>query len=443
MFVRSEIAICPPKNQAYTALVSARPSSQAHPEVPIPPLVRKNTWLFAMAQAINGAGMQLVPTFGAIQVVMLLGNAAFAGVATSIMGLSRMMTAYFIGRLTDQRGRKAGMYLGLWLALVGALIIGMATLQGSFALFCVGALTFGSGVGAVQQMRVAAADMYPPSRRGEGISLVAMGSLFGSGISPLLVTLAERLGKLLGMNEIALAWLLVPLLILPCFWLVWSISPDPKQMALELEKYYPAWALDRAGSNPSLLEPSDLSRVRVAAILSAVTVQGQMVMMMAMTALALKALDCSLSQISFSVALHAMGMFAFSWPIGRLTDRIGRKPVILAGLVVAGLGALLVGLGEGYWVITAGTFLVGLGWSGAFLGSNTVVTDVTHPTRRGQAIGVLELWSNAAGMTLPLLGGLIVEGFDLRVLGFFGALLVLIPIYAIVRVREQKPGNYS
>ncbi|MCX7600604.1 MAG: MFS transporter [Meiothermus sp.] len=423
--------------------MSAQPGSQAQPEVPIPPLVKKNTLLLAITQAINGAGMQLVPTFGAIQVVMLLGNAAFAGVATSIMGFSRMLTAYFVGRLTDRRGRKAGMYLGLWLALVGALVIGMATLLGSFALFCVGALIFGSGVGAVQQMRLAAADMYPPSRRGEGISLVAMGSLFGAGISPLLVALAEWLGKLLGINEIALAWLLVPVLILPCFLLVRSIRPDPKQMALELERYYPAWALDGAGSTAPMLEPGDLSRVRGAALLSAVAVQGQMVMMMAMTALALKALDCSLSQISFSVALHVLGMFAFSWPIGRLTDRIGRKPVIGAGLVVAGLGALLVGLGGGYWVITTGTFLVGLGWSGAFLGSNTVVTDVTPATRRGQAIGVLELWSNAAGMTLPLLGGLIVEAFDLRMLGFFGALLVLLPIYAMAQVREQRPGSYS
>jgi MFS family permease len=422
--------------------VSVQRSSRAHPEVLIPPLVKKNTWLLATTQAINGAGMQLVPTFGAIQVVMLLGNAAFAGVATSIMAFSRVMTAYFVGRLTDQRGRKAGMYLGLWLALVGALVIGMATMLGSFALFCVGALIFGSGVGAVQQMRVAAADMYPPSRRGEGISLVAMGSLFGAGISPLLVWLAERWGKLLGINEIALAWLLVPVLILPCFLLVRSIRPDPRQIALEMEKYYPAWALGGAGSNPLELEQGDLFRVRVAAILSAVTVQGQMVMMMSMTALALKALDCSLSQISFSVALHAMGMFAFSWPIGRLADRIGRRPVIVAGLAVAGLGALLVGLGEGYWAITTGTFLVGLGWSGAFLGSNTMLADVSPPIGRGRAIGVLELWANAAGMTLPILGGLVVQGFGLPVLGYFGALLVLVPLFWVAQVREPGPGSY-
>lgn len=408
----------------------------------IHPRVRKNTWLLAITQAINGAGMQLVPTFGAIQVVMLLGNAAFAGLTTSLLALARVMTAYSVGRMTDQRGRKAGLYLGLWLAMVGALLIGTATLLGSFALFCAGALVFGSGVGAVQQMRVAAADMYPPSRRAEGLSLVAMGSLFGAGLSPLLVWVAERLGLALGVNEIALAWLMVPLLTLLSFLLVRSIQPDPKQIALELTRYYPAWALQGTPSNAENLGKKDLVRVRVAAILTAVTAQGQMVMMMAMTALALKALDCSLSQISVSVALHVMGMFAFSWPIGRLADGLGRKPVIVAGLVVAGLGAMLVGLGQGYWVITAGTFLVGLGWSGAFLSANTMLTDVTPPTRRGQAIGVLDLWSNVAGMSLPILGGLVVEGFDLQALGFLGALLVLVPLSNLLGVREQQPGDY-
>ncbi|WP_241476980.1 MFS transporter [Meiothermus ruber] len=423
--------------------MSAHSSAQSSDGLaPIPAQVRKNTWLLAITQAINGAGIQLVPTFGAIQVVMLLGNAAFAGLATSLLSLARVMTAFYVGRMTDRRGRKAGLYLGLWLALVGALLIGTATLLGSFALFCAGALVFGSGVGAVQQMRVAAADMYPPSRRAEGLSLVAMGSLFGAGLSPLLVWVAEHLGLALGINEIALAWLMLPLLILPSFLLVAGIQPDPKQMALELARYYPAWALQGAASASEGLEQKDLARVRLAAILTAVTVQGQMVMMMAMTALALKALDCSLSQISFSVALHVMGMFALSWPIGRLTDRLGRKPVIMAGLAVAGLGALLVGLGEGYWVITAGTFLVGLGWSGAFLSANTMLTDVTPPTRRGQAIGMLDLWSNAAGMSLPILGGLIVEGFNLHMLGFFGALLMLVPLYNLSRVREHQPGDY-
>lgn len=423
--------------------MSTLPARAQPDEVPIPTLIKKNTLLLATTQAITGAGTQLVPALGAIQVVALLGNATFAGLTTSLMGLARMAIAYPVGRLTDARGRKVGVFLGLWLALVGSLTVGLATLMGSFALFCVGILLFGSGVGAIQQMRVAAADMYPPSKRAEGMSLILMGSLFGAGISPAVVGIAGRLANWWNLNDIALAWLLVPVLVLPCFLLIASIRPDPKSIGQNLGAYYPAWALGLRAELNGSLERSGQGRIRSTAILAAVAVQGQMSMLMAMTALALKRQDCSLPLISLSVAIHVIGMFALSWPIGRLADRLGRKPTALLGLGVSALGALLVGLGHTYLLITSGTFLVGIGWAGAYLSANTMLTDITPTAQRGQAVGVLELWSNLAGMALPLLGGLVVGQFGLSVLGFFGVGVALLPVLAMARVREVAPGSYT
>lgn len=419
----------------------ALPQSVEHSEVPIPAQIRKNIWMQALAQAVTGAGTQLVPALGAIQVLALLGNATYSGITTSLMGLARMLMAFPMGRLTDRRGRKMGLYIGLWMALVGSLTIGLATLASSFVLFCLGALVFGGGVGTVQLMRIAAADMYPPSRRSEGMSLIQMGSLFGAGLSPLIVAAGGKLGHWWNVSEIAMAWLVVPVLVIPCFWLVYNVRPDPRQIAQNLSDYYPAWALESKSKAP-VVEGKGLERVRIAAIAAAVSVQGQMVMLMAMTSLALKMQDCSLGQISLSVAIHVIGMFALSWPIGRLADRIGRKPVIMAGLVVAGLGALLVGLGHEYFTITSGTFLVGLSWSAGYLASNTIVTDVTPASQRGQAIGTLETWANLLGIFLPLLGGVIVQHFGLNVLGFCGIVLLLPAGVLMLGVREDRPGSY-
>lgn len=392
-----------------------------------------------MVQAVVGAGMQLVPALGALQVIGFLGSATFAGITTAMMALARILTAYHVGRLTDRHGRKLGLYLGLWLSLVGALLVGVATQVGAFVLFCAGVLLFGVGVGAVQQMRVAAADMYPPARRGEGISLIMMGSLFGSLISPLVVSLGERLARLWGLNEIALAWLLVPLLLVPLFWVTYNIRPDPKEIGQRLDSYYPQESLQTQQTSSA----QDNRAVRSSAILTATVTQGQMVMLMTMTALALKGLGCTLPQISFSVALHAFGMFAFSYVFGRLADAIGRKPTALLGLAIGGTGSLLVGLGDAYWVITAGTFLVGLGWSAAFLSANTMLADVTPTDLRGRATGTLEQWSSAAGMVLPILGGLIVEYSSLHTLGFVGVAIMLLPVAALLGVREGGPGTYT
>lgn len=404
----------------------------------IPPLIRRNTLLLTLTQAVVGAGMQLLPALGAITVVELLGNNTWAGIATALAGLARMLTAYPVGRLTDARGRKAGLYLGLVGAMGGAVFTGWAVAASSFWLFVAGILVFGAGVGATQQLRVAAADMYPPARRSEGISLVLMGSLVGAGLSPILVWLAQRLGPEVGQSPLSLAWFLVPPFILPALLLLAHLRPDPKQIAHNLSAYYPSLpAASVAGESRGSSRPA-LS----AATWTGVAAQGQMVMLMAMTSLALRHQGCSFELISVSVAIHVIGMFGFSWFVGKLADTYGRKPVMLSGLVLSGLGAVLVATSPAYTIITLGTFLVGLGWSGAYVGATTVVTDVTAPGERGRAVGRLDLWSNGAGAILPILAGFLVEGLGIWAIGLAGVVILMYPLWLLLRLGEEKPGVY-
>lgn len=404
----------------------------------IPPLIRRNTLLLALTQAVVGAGMQLLPALGAITVVELLGNNTWAGIATALAGLARMLTAYPVGRLTDARGRKAGLYLGLVGAMGGAVFTGWAVVASSFWLFVAGILVFGAGVGATQQLRVAAADMYPPARRSEGISLVLMGSLVGAGLSPILVWLAQRLGPEVGQSPLSLAWFLVPPFILPALLLLAHLRPDPKQIAHNLSAYYPSLpAASVAGESRGSSRPA-LS----AATWTGVAAQGQMVMLMAMTSLALRHQGCSFELISVSVAIHVIGMFGFSWFVGKLADTYGRKLVMLTGLVLSGLGAVLVATSPAYTIITLGTFLVGLGWSGAYVGATTVVTDVTGPGERGRAVGRLDLWSNGAGAILPILAGFLVEGLGIWAIGLAGVVILMYPLWLLLRLGEEKPGVY-
>ena len=129
----------------------------AQPPRGIPPLIKRNTILLALTQAFVGMGNQTTPTLAPIIVVQMLGSAAFSGLGTSILGLSRLVIAYPVGYLTDRYGRKAGLLLGLVLTLIGTLVIGAAMLLGTFPLVVVGLVIFGLGVGAGQH-QVAAPD---------------------------------------------------------------------------------------------------------------------------------------------------------------------------------------------------------------------------------------------------------------------------------------------
>src|SRR5262245_8990117 len=132
----------------------------------IPPLIKRNTALFALSQAFMGAGTQLGYGVGPLMVVTLTGSASLAGLTVALFGASRFLVAYPIGKITDSYGRKPGIQLGMALTLIGAVVVGLAMVYHDIETFIAGLLLFGMGFNAAQQLRVAATDMYPPRLRG-------------------------------------------------------------------------------------------------------------------------------------------------------------------------------------------------------------------------------------------------------------------------------------
>src|SRR5690554_3212357 len=131
----------------------------------IPPLIKRNVSLFSISQSFTGAGMQFSYGFGPLMVVALTGSAGLAGLSVALVGVSRFLVSYPMGKITDAYGRKPGILFGLWLALAGALTLGSAMAVQSIAMFVIGLLAFGMGMNGAQQMRVGATDMFPPSMR--------------------------------------------------------------------------------------------------------------------------------------------------------------------------------------------------------------------------------------------------------------------------------------
>ncbi len=413
---------------------------------PIPPLIKRNTLYLASSQAFTGAGGQMVPTLGPVLVTQMIGTAALAGIGTSITGLSRLLIAYPIGKLTDAYGRKAGVILGLLLVGAGASIIGVAAMLEYFPLFLFGILVMGLGTGAVQQLRVAAADMFPPNRRAEGLGYVLTGSLVGALIGPILIRTSEVVADNVGLEPIALAWFFVPIAVLVSMAMVLRVRPDPKEIAANLADYYPDYvpteAQQRAPGKVSILYFLN-HYPKLTAFVSMFCVQGNMNMMMAMTALALRRHDFSLSAISLSVAIHVMGMFGLSLPMGKLADRVGRRNVMLMGLVLASAGSWLVVATPAYTVITTGTFLVGLGWSCVNIAATALYADTTSPAERGRVIGANDTFTAAAAISMPLIGGVVVEYLGFPTLGLFGMALMLPALFFLLRLREPSPGVYE
>ena len=100
-----------------------------------------------------------------LMVVALSGSSSLAGMSVGLFAVSRFLVAYPVGKITDAHGRKPGIILGLLLSLAGTVTLGLAMQNASLVGLTVGLLAMGMGLSAAQQLRVAAADMYPPNMR--------------------------------------------------------------------------------------------------------------------------------------------------------------------------------------------------------------------------------------------------------------------------------------
>lgn len=440
----SDSLTVPPAAEQPTFITAQAVSESA---LAIPPLVKRNTLLLAASQTFSGAGHGMIFALGALMVVELLGSPGFAGIGLAILGVVRFLMSYPFGKLTDTYGRKPGVLLGLVVTTVGALIMGSSMLLRSFPLYVLGMLCMGIGTGAAHQLRVAAADMYPPSRRGEGMGYVLTGSLLGIFGTPLLVTIADRFAPSLGVHPIGMSWILVPAIVLPGIWLIAQVRPDPKEIATNLERYYPgyrppartAWSTD---GRVSIREFLGHFPKRVA-VVSNVAAQGNMAIVMVIMTLLLAHHGHQLPQISLAMSVHSIGMFGFSLPLGWLADRIGRRNVLMGGVVIAALGTLLVALTAEYWSITLGGFLVGLGWSGVNVASTAVLADTSQPGERGRAIGTNDTFGGASGVVLSLVTGPMAAALGLASTAALGVVLILPAVGMLLALQEPRPGEYA
>ncbi|MFL6798663.1 MAG: MFS transporter [Xanthobacteraceae bacterium] len=407
---------------------------QALPARGIPPLIKRNTALFAFSQAFMGAGTQLGYGIGPLMVISLTQSASLAGLTVALFGISRFLVAYPVGRITDRHGRKPGIQLGLALGLIGTVAVGVAMLIHAIVALVFGMLIFGMGISAAQQMRVAATDMFPPQQRALALGFVATGSLLGIVISPALMWTAEAAATRLGAPPIALPWLMVPVLIVAGMVLVTLVHPDPREIGINLERYYPGYKADasRGGAEPSATSFSARALWRELptrlAIVCNGAAQGNMAIVMVLTSLVLAHHGHSLTAITMSHMFHSIGMFGFMIPLGRLADRVGREPVMYPGVATTLVGALFVTFGAQYWSVTLGTFLVGLGWSAANVASTALIADHATTLHRGRAIGVNDSAAGAMTLAAAVVTGPLVEYTGLPAAGIAAALVAAVPL---------------
>ncbi len=147
-------------------------------------------------------------------------------------------------------------------------------------------------------------------------------------------------------------------------------------------------------------------------------------------------------EVGLLVAAYSAAQFLFSPVWGRLSDRIGRRPVLVISLVGSALGSLLTGLAPTLIWLYLGRIVDGA--SGASVAvAQASATDLADESERPRLMGLLGA-AFALGFVLgPALGGL--AGLVNRRLPFYiaAALAAVNAVAAWIRVPETNPRHLA
>ena len=135
--------------------------------------------------------------------------------------------------------------------------------------------------------------------------------------------------------------------------------------------------------------------------------------------------DQALMVTLLSVIYSAAQFFAAP-VLGKISDRVGRRPVLLVCLAGASAGYLMFGLGGALWILFLSRLIAGI-TGGSISTASAYIIDVSKPTELANAFTLVGMaWG--IGLVLgPALGGALGQ-IDLRAPAFFSAALALVNI---------------
>ncbi|MEU4556261.1 MFS transporter [Micromonospora violae] len=426
------------------------PRTAARPDVTS--IQRRTLRLLFTTQIIGGIGVTIGIAVGALLAARIAGTAV-AGVAQSAGVVGAALLAVPVTRIMARHGRRPGLVLAYTVGAVGGALVVLAAATRWVPLLFIGMLLFGGGTAANLQARYTAVDLAEPARRGRQLSLIVWATTIGAVAAPNFAALADRVTTGWGLPPLAGPFAFsAAAFVLAAVVLLGLLRPDPLLTARRLAATAadPSPAADatatavaaeapadggptRGGATPaaapagvraprgagmwaawSVVRRQPAARLGIAAVAVGHLV---MVAVMAMTPVRLGESHADadvLRLVGIVLSLHIAGMYAFSPVVGWLTDRFGRRAVILGGVGLL-LAACAVAGTAGHHTprLSIGLVLLGLGWSGTMVAGSTLLSESVSAGVRPSVQGLSDLIMGLAGA-----GAAVVSGFVMQFAGY-------------------------
>jgi len=135
-----------------------------------------------------------------------------------------------------------------------------------------------------------------------------------------------------------------------------------------------------------------------------------------------------LGEVSFVIMAHTLGMFGLSMVSGRLADKLGRAPTIVAGAAILIAACLLAPVSQNTYVLATALFLLGLGWNFCYVAGGALLTDTLTFAERGRMQGSNDLLVALISAAGNLGSGVVFAVFGYAVIAWVSLAVTLVPL---------------
>lgn len=143
------------------------------------------------------------------------------------------------------------------------------------------------------------------------------------------------------------------------------------------------------------------------------------------------------------MALFALLPMALAVAAGRLSDRIGARPPMLAGSALTAAGAALPVAFPGLPSLFAAATLLGVGFMVFQLAAQNATGELGGPAARARNFSLLALGYSVSGFAGPLAAGFAIDHVGFRAAFALFALVPVVPILVLARGRLALPGRHA
>jgi len=150
-----------------------------------------------------------------------------------------------------------------------------------------------------------------------------------------------------------------------------------------------------------------------------------------------RSFGASAASVGLTLSAFAAARLLLNVPLGIASDRYGRRPLLVAGPLVTGLGMIGSGFAEGIPDLLLWRLIAGAGSAMYMTGAQVYLVDISTQQNRARVLGANQ-GALLVGVSLgPGLGGVLAEAFGFR-LPFFavGAAALLTSVYGYLRLPE-------